>query len=181
MRTREACWPHNRELKHEDFSRRRRRRWAVETGTRFTAHDCSGTADVELPAATWEKLFWRRVVNLWVIWLCLSFPLISPLVDAISIDSPIIFEICLSLVSVSSGRKWPQNQTRPNPWCRLINPSNCKWNFISVTEKTEVSHLSHFSKEKGAREAISVFNIYCPEVFSMRVELTLMLIFILCS
>ena len=49
-----------RELKHEDFSRRRRRRWAVETGTRFTAHDCSGTADVELPAATWEKLFWRR-------------------------------------------------------------------------------------------------------------------------
>ena len=30
---------------------------------------------------------------------CLSFPLLSPLVDTISIDAPTIFEISLSLVT----------------------------------------------------------------------------------
>ena len=53
-------------------------------------------------------------------------------------------------------------------------------NFMPVTKITEVSQLSHFSKAQYAREAISFFNIY-PEVFLMRVEITLTFIFILCS
>ena len=156
----------NRELKHEVFSTRRRRRWAVETGTRFTAHDCPGTADVELPAATWVKLFWRRselVSDLAVFIVSSHFSCGSCDFDRFS---TYFWDKLKLSFSVSSGRKWPQNQTQPNPWCRLINPSNRKWNFISLTEKTEVSHLSHdFSKEKGAREAIFFLRFLPPGLF----------------
>ena len=49
-----------RELKHEDFSRRRRRQLTVETGTRSIAHDIPQTNDVALPPTTWVWTIWRR-------------------------------------------------------------------------------------------------------------------------
>ena len=39
-------------LKHEDFSRQRRRQLTVETGTRSIAHDIPLTNDVALPPTT---------------------------------------------------------------------------------------------------------------------------------